>query len=300
MNGNDNTKSIAMAAAAIASVLACLPLDAGAGSHFTTALSTEQVICAVAAIKGEFAVERSRYVSNGSCAQMFVNYNPDSGESKFAGTSDSRVEFQVAWSAEVATQPGHQGDLGNHHAAATAHRRTRGAGAPLRGVLLQDGLRHGSLAAGPRHRLRGDQRECSGALGDAEKVLRELKHPFTVPTKPAQQQALNAAHDRFEQLHVAMLPKATASAAEAVRTITLPEILEPRPGSTHPPQTPLKIRVAAPRDVKVQTYLLEIETERRNGNWHLQTTEVVRATDAEGPFAATPAGAGTGRAPARR
>ena len=69
--------------------------------------------------------------------------------------------------------------------------------------------------------------------------------------------------------------------------VTLPEILEPRPGSTHPPQTPLKIRVAGPRDVKVQTYLLEIEAREANGNWHLQTTEVVRATDAEGPLGYT-------------
>jgi hypothetical protein len=84
-----------------------------------------------------------------------------------------------------------------------------------------------------------------------------------------------------------MLPKATTSTAEAVRTITLPEILEPRPGSAHPPQTPLKIRVAAPRDVKVQTYLLEIETRQTNGSWQVQTTEVVRATDAEGPLGYT-------------
>jgi hypothetical protein len=287
MNLNDNPKRIAMAAAAIASVLACLPLDAGAGSHFTTALSSEQVICAVAAIKGDFAVERSHYVSSGSCAQMWVNYNPDSGESKFAGTSDSRVVFQVAWSAE-----------GGYNPTTKETWETITLPPPRIDERVAPGRPYGvfssKMVCAMDPWLQARATDCasisvnvSGNLGDAEKVLREMKHPFTVPTKPAQQQALNAAHDRFEQLHVAMLPKATASAAEAVRTITLPEILEPRPGSAYPPQTPLKIRVAAPRDIKVQTYLLEIEARQANGSWQVQTTEVVRATDAEGPFGYT-------------
>jgi hypothetical protein len=285
MNGN-HAKSTAMASAAIASVLACAPLDANAGSHFISPVTSQQVICAVTAIKGDFTNEHSHYVSSGSCAQMWVNYVTERGESKFAGTADSRVVFEVAWSAE-----------GSFNPVTKETWETITLPAPRIDQRAEPGRPYGvftsrmTCASDPW--LLSHVADCaaitvtaSGNLGDAEKVLRELKHPFTVPTQLAQQQALNAAHDQFERRRIAIAtataPKATAGTAEPVHMVTLPEILEPRPGSTHPPQTPLKIRVAAPRDMKVQTYVVEIEARQGNGSWQVQTTEVVRAADAEG------------------
>jgi hypothetical protein len=64
-----------------------------------------------------------------------------------------------------------------------------------------------------------------------------------------------------------------------------PQILEPGAGSRHPNLTPIKIRVAPPRGLKVETYLLELERKGAGGAWEAVTTiPAVSARQAEGPL----------------
>src|SRR5258708_27777787 len=66
-----------------------------------------------------------------------------------------------------------------------------------------------------------------------------------------------------------------------------PRIVEPKPGSTHSPQTAMKILVAAPkiydpRDFKVQTYELQFHSKQKDGTWKFVSSDISAAADAEG------------------
>ena len=125
--------------------------------------------------------------------------------------------------------------------------------------------------------------EASGNLGNAEAVLRNLAQPFTRPQTPLQRQALNDAHEAFDRLRAALLSPTTKGTRPTLTTFTLPEIVEPRAGITYPPQTPLKVRVTPPRNIKVQTYLVQFEV-LENGSWRTVTNEPVIASELEGPL----------------
>jgi len=61
----------------------------------------------------------------------------------------------------------------------------------------------------------------------------------------------------------------------------IPRVLEPKAGSTHPPQTAMKIRVAAPHGTRVKTYELQFQRLQPDG-WKLVTSAEVAATEIEG------------------
>jgi hypothetical protein len=280
-------KLIAIGACALlAAAAGVVSFEAHAWSNFTSGGSpTKQVFCDMPEIRGDFLTKESRYLSLGTCVELqgrtpFVN-DEVRGRSEFDDYREGKDVFRVDWTAEGGY------DLATREAwekialAPTIDQRTA-AGRPY-------GRFESKMVCGADPWLESAtrctliSRTATGSLGDMEEYLRKGSRPFTSYMKSAQSQALYDSHQAFLKRLAAMAPKASTQAKEALRSITLPEILEPRAGSVHPPGTPMKIRVAAPRNLKIESYELEIEY-KKDGTWQVQTNVPVTATEVESPL----------------
>ncbi len=262
--------------------------DAVAGSHFSAGtLKTLQVFCDMPNIKGDFSATKSRYVSNGTCVELqgdrhFADDETPKGTSQFDDYSKGKDVFRAEWTAE-----------GGYDPATRETWETIILPPPRVDEKTPPGRPYGQFASkmicSTDPWLDGNAAHCvvtsvtaTGNLGDAEQMLRQYTRPFTVPRKPAQTQALYDAHELFFKRRAQIFSQAAPQSPTAPKLYTLPEIMEPRAGSTYPPQTPLKIRVKPPSYVKVQTYLLQIEAKQKNGEWQVQTNVPVSAAELEG------------------
>jgi hypothetical protein len=262
--------------------------DAVAGSHFTSGpYQTLQVFCDMPSIKGEFSATKSRYVSNGTCVELradqyFQDEETPKGTSQFDDYSKGKDVFRAEWSAE-----------GGYNPATKETWETITLPPPRVDEKAPPGRPYGQFASkmicstdpwlefGGAH-CAVTSVAATGNLGDAEKMLRQITRPFTVPRKQAQTQALYDAHELFFKRRAQIFTQTATQAPAAPKLYTLPEIMEPRAGGTYPPQTPLKIRVRPPSYVKVQTYLLQMEVKQNNGEWKVQTNIPVNAAELEG------------------
>ena len=122
---------------------------------------------------------------------------------------------------------------------------------------------------------------------DLTSAMRANIRPFTSKSKTAQRDALVAAKKRADVPLYTDVARGNGASAYQIATAAPPSIVEPRPGSTHSPQTAMRIRVGAPRiaiprNFKVQTYELQFQAKQKDGSWKLVTTDVAPAADAEG------------------
>jgi hypothetical protein len=291
MNTQQKLFGATAARALLAAAVSVASIGAQAGADFSgyPAYASRMVYCDRPDVRGTFLVQESRYVARGTCVlleavQPATDKNDiDTNRSQFADYNHSKELFRAEWTAEGGYNP-----------------LTKQA---WEKIVIPPILDHQAPAGRPYGRFESKMfcsddpwiafgsSQCTaikstatGSLGDLEKPLRQISRPFTSFMKLAQQQALYDEHETFLKRSAAMAPKNTTVAKEALRTVTLPEILEPRPASTHPPQTPLKIRVAPPRNIRVQSYELQFETKQPNGSWQVQTNVRVTAAEVEGPL----------------
>ena len=257
------------------------------GSHFISGgTPTRSVFCDRPEIRGEFDAKESRYASRGMCVQLEGNTpiidDTVVGRSEFDDYSHAKEIFRAGWTAEAGynavtkeawekiTFPAPT--LDTRAPAGQPYGRFESKMICATDPWIELGARHCTAING----------NATGSLGDIEKMLRLLSLPFTTNTKNTQ--ALYNAHQAFLKRSAALaaVAKTTTQAQPALRSVTLPEIIEPRAGNAYPPQTPLKIRVKPPRDVKVQTYLVQIEVKQKSGDWLVQTNIPVSAAELEG------------------
>jgi len=276
------------AGALLAAAAGVVSFEAHAWTNFTSGGSpTKRVFCDMPEIRGDFLIKESHYVARGTCVELqgrspFVN-DEVHGRSEFDDYRQGRELFRVDWTAEGGY------DLTTHEAwekiTFPAPAIDQGYAVPRPFVRFDSKM---ACAADPWLEFASQcavvSRTATGSLGDMEERLRTDPRPFTSVMKPAQSQALYDSRQAFLKRLAAMAPKASMQAKDALRSVTLPEILEPRAGSVHAPWTPMKIRVAAPRDVKVQSYELQFEYKQPNGTWLVQTNVPVTAAEVEGPL----------------
>jgi hypothetical protein len=285
----DLKKMNTLAACTLAAAAAwCPAFDAVAWSpwsHFTAPYTSSQIFCDMANIQGNFSATESRYVSNGTCVNLQAD-QPDqdemaTGTSQFDDYNKSKELFRAGWTAEAGYNP-----------VSKETWETITLAPPRIDEKAPPGRPYGRFASkmicssDPWLDFNGvhcavTSLTATGDLGEIEKMLRQYAQPFTVPRKEMQRQSLRDAHTTFVRRAQLFSQTATQSPT-APKLYTLPEIMEPRAGSTYPPQTPLKIRVRPPSYVKVVTYLLQIEAKQNNGEWKVQTNVPVNATELEG------------------
>ena len=246
---------------------------------------TRGIFCDTPEVRGDFGIKESRYASRGMCVQL-EGKTPISKDnvrsSEFDDYSHGKEIFRAGWTAEAGYNLATKEAWEKITFPAPAVDTPTPTGQPygrfeLKMICATDPwIEFGSAHCAPINST------ATGRLGDIEKMLRVLSMPFTANSKNTQ--ALYNAHQAFLKRSAALaaVAKPTTQAKQALRAVTLPEIIEPRAGSAYPPQTPLKIRVKPPRDVKVQTYLVQIEAKQQNGDWKVQTNIPVSAAELEG------------------
>lgn len=275
--------ALLLAAAAVVSV------EAQAGRPFgSAAVASLKVFCDMPEIKGNFSAQDSRYVSRGTCVQMTGvtpgdHPNVERSEFPLHGAANSREIFRADWSAEGRYDPTTKEAWEQITLPAPTIDQPAPAGRPY-GRFESKMICVTDPWLEPIAKCTGIGSSATGNLGDLGKPLRAYARPFTSTMKQGQWQTLYDAHQAFVKRRAAMFSDSTTSSKTPRRSYTLPEMIEPRAGSTHPPQTPLKIRVAAPKNLKVQSYLLEIESKQGNGSWKLQANLPVTALEVEGPL----------------
>lgn len=278
----------AITACAIAAAIASGPsIDAQAGTDFAGQWTARRVSCDMSEIRGEFFPLESRYASRGMCLELqALQTVPDehTKSSEFADYNRSEELFRAEWTAEGGYNPSTKQAWERITVPAPTIDRPAPTGRPYGRFESKMLCSEDPWLVSGSARCTGIASTATGRLGDLERPLRQNSRPFTSFMKQAQQQALYDEHEAFLKRSAAMAPKRTTVAKEAQRVVVLPEILEPRPASTHPPQTPLKIRVAAPRNLTVQSYELQFESKQPNGSWQVQTNVRVTAAEVEGPL----------------
>ena len=137
---------------------------------------------------------------------------------------------------------------------------------------------------GSVHRWGSDRFERAILVIDPRptRTLLRLNLPATTPSKPAQLQALVAAHDRDARLQMRVTKVESDNKAGQIVIAPKPTIVEPREGATYPPQTPLRVRIVPAKDAKDTTYRIEIQVQA-NFDWRDVTTVATPAGLAQSP-----------------
>jgi hypothetical protein len=296
MNGKPRIKVVDACALLLSACAGFVFLNAHAlefdpWSHFTVGpFATQRVFCDTPEIRGDTDINTSRYVSRGTCVELQgttpkSEYNVN--RSEFDDYSHAKEIFRAGWTAEASYNPVTKEAWEKITFPAPTLDKPAPTGQPygrfeLRMICATDPwLEFGSPHCTAIHGT------ATGSLGDIEKMLQQASHPFTANGKNTQ--ALYDAHQAFLKRSAALaaVAKTTTQTKEALRSVTLPEILEPRAGNAYPPETPLKVRVIAPRNLKVQTYELQFESKQNNGSWQTVTNVPVAAAELEGPLGYT-------------
>jgi hypothetical protein len=257
--------------------------DANATGRFRGSHVTTQVYCGVTDIKGSFSTPSVRYTSSGACAELSATQvdNPK-GTSQFDDYSQGKLLFQANWTAE-----------GGYNALTKETWETITLPPPRIDEHMPVGRPFGRVELKMICPVDPWQSQASvscaavtaaatGSLGDAEKYLRNTTRPHTSRLKQPQYLALADAQRLSAKRRAQIVTETLNPGKTSVRLFTLPEIIEPRQGSTHPPQTPMRIRVAAPKSEKVVGYLLQFELRQKDGTWLSTTNVPVTAAEVEG------------------
>ena len=262
------------------------PFSAQASTPFRpTDRAAPMVLCDMPEIKGSFSAQDARYASRGTCVAMTGNKGANApGYSQFDDYSSGKELFRADWTAEAGYNPTTKEAWERIIVPAPTTDERAPVGRPYgrfesKMICTTDPwLEFGSA------KCTGISSTASGNLGELEQSLRKQSQPFTSRKKSLQTQALYDAHEKFVKQRAAMFSDSAPQAKAPRRSLTLPEIIEPRAGSTQAPQTPMKIRVAAPKNVNVRSYELQLESRQPNGSWKTLTNLRVSAAEVGGPL----------------
>ena len=259
----------------------------GMGSFHPPPGKERKVFCELTEITGTFSQTDTRYVSKGICVQLEATL-PDNYDkvrrSEFTDFRNAVELFRARWTAES-----------GYNLQSKEAWETITLPAPLTDEPSVSGRPYGRATSrrvcetdpwlvfgNPKCSAGG--LETTGNLSEAAKRLNTAVGPFTKPYRDAQTQALSDAHDLYLKRYAQAVTPTTGQGKAVPKLFTLPEIVLPPAGSTQAPQTPMRIRVAAPKNDKVQSYLLQFEIRQANGAWVVATNVPVSAAEVEGPL----------------
>ena len=270
-------------AALTAMLIGAAAQEARAG-HFGSADDrVKQVFCDMTAIKGGDTNTESRYSASGMCTELESPQKIDSARdnvSEFPRINESKEIWRAQWTAQGTYNPVTKETWERITMPAPTIDQKTPVGRPYgnyetRMICATDPWLTGISAA-----CTGKTVNATGNLGSAEAALRKLNRPASTPNKAPQLQALQAAHDRYVKTHSFASTTETTGKGRAMAQLFAPTIIEPKAGSTHAPQTPLRIRVAAANNAKDTAYELEIQVQA-NFDWRVLTSIPTNAAVAQ-------------------
>lgn len=247
------------------------------------------VFCDIEAVDGRHELQASRYTARGTCVE--VETAPEmnrgrAGQSQFDDVGRSREKSRAPWTAEGVYDP-----------ARREARETITIPPPRIDEKLAVTRPYGRITTvmtcdrDPWLETTEACRKPSVTRtetmnADIEKMLTFQPRPFTARMKPLQNEALWQAK-RSADARLATSAKQSPATTVRYGASEPPRIVDPRAGSTHAPQTAMKIRVAAPKIVglpgyKVQSYDLVFERRQPSGEWKPLTQVGAPASEAEG------------------
>ncbi len=278
----------ALCSALMAALLCTLAGNAAAFAPFKPAPVPERtVFCDMAEIKGQFSQTDARYTAKGTCVQLAtIVGEPREGRNYFPDYNNAKELFRVTWTAEVGY------DRASKEAWETitvpppridepgVGARPYGRVIARRTCNIDPWLAQGSV------RCTDATLELAGNLGEAAQRLNATGGPFTRVSKALQYQALLDSHELYQKRYGQAVTPNSKPGRVTQKLFALPEIILPPAGSTQPPQTPMRIRVAAPKGdhAKVQSYQLQLENKQAGGDWVVATNIPVSAAEVEGPL----------------
>ncbi len=260
---------------------------AGAGTPFGTTTMASHVFCDMPSIKGKFTAAEARYVASGTCIKLTAEQSQPNKKntSQFDDYTHSTEDFRVQWTAEGGYNPTTKDTW--ETVTAPAPTLDKPSYAPY-GRFLSKMICSADPWLDDMAKCVSVSTSSTGTLpNDLTDGMRANARPFTSRSKTAQRDALIAAKKRADVPLYTGTARDSGASAYQVATAAPPSIVEPKPGSTHSPQTAMRIRVAppriaTPRNFKVQTYEVQIQARQKDGLWKLVTTDTVPAADAEG------------------
>jgi hypothetical protein len=270
-------------------MLALVAFAPAARAHANFSLQearVRQVLCDMTAIKGQLTTTESRYTGSGNCIELESPQKQtfkEGNTSEFPRVNESTQLFSANWTSQGSYNPMTKETWEKITMPAPATDQKSPVGRPYGNYETRMICATDPWLTGIGVNCTGKTVNATGNLGDAEAMLRMLNRPVTTPSKPAQLQALVAAHDRDARLQTPVTKAAeTNSRAGTVAIAPKPNIVEPRDGATYPPQTPLRVRIMPAKDAKDTAYRLEIQA-KVNFDWRDVITVATTAGVAQSP-----------------
>lgn len=273
---------------------ACLGPSMAESTPFGTAEVTSGIFCDMPSISGNFSLPEARYTATGVCVKVTAEQNKPRGSSQFDDYNHSHEDYRVQWTAEAGYNPATKDTWETITAPAPGINEPSPPGRPYGRFISKMICSQDPWLNNIGAQCVSVSSQATGNLGKdlAESMKRGGYRPFTSFPKGAQRDALIAAKlkedKRKGDVRVTEVRTNDSGAGKfQVVTAEAPRIVEPKPSSTHSPQTAMKILVAAPkiydpRNFKVQTYELQFHSKQKDGTWKFVTSDIVAAGDAEG------------------
>lgn len=242
-----------------------------------------QVFCDMSAVGGKFSAKDAQYTASGACVGLESPQkgdNANTNTSEFPRVNESKEIFRANWTARGSYNPLTKEVFEKLTMPAPNVDEKTPVGRPYGNYESRMICATDPWLTGTGVSCTGKTVVATGNLGEAEAALRRLNRPVTAPSKAPQLQALNTAHDRYVKAHDVTSTTATTSKSGVLAQMFAPSMVEPRAGSTHPPQTAMRIRVAPAEGAKDTAYELEIQV-KANFDWRVLTTIPVNAQAAQ-------------------
>jgi len=242
-----------------------------AHAAFTAADTTlvKQVLCDILVINGQLTTSESRYAGSGTCIELQSQQEIDkaTNTSQFPDVNNSKQLFTAKWTSQGTYNPMTKETWEKVTMPAPSTDEKSPIGRPYGNYETRMICATDPWLTGPGVNCTGKTVKVTGNLGDAEALLRMFNRPVTTPSKPAQLQALVAAHDRDARLQtpVTKAPD-TNNRASSIAVAPKPSVVEPRDVATYPTGTPLRVRIVPAKDAKDTAYRLEIQA-KVNFDW---------------------------------
>ncbi len=278
-----STLSIVVAVTAILLPASAVP-PAHARAFGSADSQVSQVFCDMTTVQGRFTAAAARYSSGGVCVQTQSPQKPDdkaTNTSEFPRVQESKEIFRANWTAQGTYDPVTKETWEKVTLPAPRVDEKTPVGRPYGNYETRMICATDPWLTGTGVNCTGKKVVATGNLGDMEAALRNINRPVTTPNKAPQLQALNDTHDRWVRQHTITTAN-TSRGPGVMAQLMAPTLAEPAPGSTHRPQTPMRIRVTPAKGAKDVSYELEFQFRAAaNADWRLVTHVPVNAAQAQ-------------------